>query len=145
MFNVRSSPPPQNSGRIMRSLFEITLHQGHPAVSARLLTLCKALDHQQWAFEHPLKQFGRLSPDVVSKLEARKTTLDRLRDMGAEEIGMMNESHNVLYSQRVWWRSKFSNWQCGIGSPKLIIFCVCMAMSSQVLRNRACSLNKNYH
>ena len=77
----------QNAGRIMRGLFEITLRRGWPLMAIRILTLCKAVEHQQWEFEHPLKQFGRLSQDVVDKLDAKKTTLDRLRDMGAEEIG----------------------------------------------------------
>ena len=56
-------------------------------MAIRILTLCKAVEHQQWEFEHPLKQFGRLSQDIVDKLDARKTTLDRLKDMSAEEIG----------------------------------------------------------
>lgn len=73
----------------MRALFEITLRQGQPAIAAKLLTLCKAVDHQHWAFEHPLKQFGRLPQDVIAKLEAKKVSLDRLRDMSSEEIGMM--------------------------------------------------------
>lgn len=77
----------QNTGRIMRGLFEITLHQGWPAMAARMLTLCKCMDHRQWAFEHPLRQFGRLPSELVGKLEARKTTLDRLKDMSADEIG----------------------------------------------------------
>lgn len=56
-------------------------------MTAKMLTLCKSVDHQLWAFEHPLKQFGRLSQEVITKLEAKKTTLDRLRDMSADEIG----------------------------------------------------------
>ena len=56
-------------------------------MAIRILTLCKAVEHQQWGFEHPLKQFGRLSQDIVDKLDAKKTTLDRLKDMSAEEIG----------------------------------------------------------
>lgn len=82
----------QNTGRIMRGLFEITLHQGWPAMAARMLTLCKCMDHRQWAFEHPLRQFGRLPSELVGKLEARKTTLDHLKDMSADEIGHMIHS-----------------------------------------------------
>ena len=71
----------------MRGLFEITLRNGWPSIAARMLTMCKAFDHRQWAFEHPLRQFGRLPPDIVSKLENKRTTLDRLKDMSADEIG----------------------------------------------------------
>ena len=77
----------QNTGRIMRGLFEITFHRGWPAMAARMLTLCKCMDHRQWGFEHPLRQFGRLPSELVDKLEARKTPLDRLKDMSADEIG----------------------------------------------------------
>jgi len=77
----------QNAGRIMRGLHEITLRRGWLVMAIRILTLCKVVEHQQWEFEHPLKQFGCLSEDIVDKLDAKKTTLDRLRDMGAEEVG----------------------------------------------------------
>ena len=54
-----------------------------------MLTLCKCVDHRQWAFEHPLRQFGgRLSPEILDKLEGRKATLSRLKDMGQDEIGI---------------------------------------------------------
>ena len=64
----------------MRGLFEITLRKGLPTIAARLLTLCKCVEHQQWAFEHPLN-------DIIAKLEDKKVTLERLRDMTHEEIG----------------------------------------------------------
>lgn len=71
----------------MRALFEITLRRGWPQITARLLTLCKTVDQRLWAFEHPLKQFGRLSHDVLRKLEEGKLKMERLRDMRADEIG----------------------------------------------------------
>ncbi len=78
----------QNSGRILRGLFEIVLHKGLPLMAARLLTLCKCVEHQQWGFEHPLKQFKeRLSPDIIAKLEENKVSLSRLKDMSHEDIG----------------------------------------------------------
>ena len=77
----------QNTGRIMRALFEITLRRGWPKIAARLLTLCKTVDQRLWAFEHPLKQFGRLSQDVLRKIDESKLTMDRLRDMRANDIG----------------------------------------------------------
>ena len=73
----------------MRGLFEISLRKGWPVMAARILALCKAVDHQQWSFEHPLKQFGRLPQDVVTKLIEKKLTLDQLRDMSANDIGRL--------------------------------------------------------
>ena len=77
----------QNASRIMRGLFEIALRKGWSAMAAKLLTLSKSLDHRMWFFEHPLKQFHWLSEDVLGKLEGKKATIDRLKDMTAEEIG----------------------------------------------------------
>ncbi len=79
----------QNSGRILRGLFEIVLRKGLPVMASRLLTLCKSMEHQQWAFEHPLKQFKeRLSHEIITKLEDKRVSLSRLKDMTHEEIGV---------------------------------------------------------
>ena len=74
----------------MRGLFEICLKKGMPAVSHCMLTLCKCVDHRQWEFEHPLRQFAgtRLSPDILNKLEGKKASLPRLKDMSPDEIGV---------------------------------------------------------
>ena len=72
----------------MRGLFEIVLKKGWCSMATKLLELSKCLDHQMWGFEHPLKQFGKLSFEILSKLEEKKTTIDRLRDMTDNEIGM---------------------------------------------------------
>ena len=83
-----SSPPPQNAGRILRGLFEIALRRGQPSLSAKLLVLCKCVDHRQWMFDHPLRQFSRERHlTALAKLEESKLTIDRLRDMTADEIG----------------------------------------------------------
>ena len=73
----------------MRGLFEITLKKGMPAIAARMLTLCKCVDHRQWMFEHPLRQFAgdKLTPEILGKLEEKKATLSRLKDMSRDEIG----------------------------------------------------------
>lgn len=77
----------QNASRIVRGLFEIALKQGLSALAGKLLTLSKSIELQLWSFEHPLKQFNRLSADIVEKLESRKISLERLSDMTADEIG----------------------------------------------------------
>ena len=77
----------QNASRIVRGLFEIALKRGQPALAGKLLTLSKSVELQLWSFEHPLKQFSRLSTDIVEKLGSRNVSLERLSDMTADEIG----------------------------------------------------------
>ncbi|OWF45882.1 Activating signal cointegrator 1 complex subunit 3 [Mizuhopecten yessoensis] len=79
----------QNSARIVRALFEVCLKNGWPVMASRLLNLCKTLDKRLWGFEHPLRQFPNLSREILDKLEARKLTVDRLKDMDPKEIGHM--------------------------------------------------------
>ena len=80
----------QNSGRILRGLFEITLKKGFPALAAHMLELCKCVDHRLWMFEHPLKQFAgdnKLTPDILRHLEAKGASITRLKDLDNNEIG----------------------------------------------------------
>lgn len=73
----------------MRGLFEISLKQGLASIASQMLTLCKCVDHRQWFFEHPLRQFGgTLSPEILNKLEGKKASVSRLRDMNKDEIGV---------------------------------------------------------
>ena len=53
----------------------------------KMLKLSKVVQKQIWDFEHPLRQCEGLSYEVLQKLEAKKLTIDRLRDMDAKEIG----------------------------------------------------------
>jgi len=71
----------------MRGLFEIALHRGWPTMAYRLLGLCKMLDKRLWGFQNPLRQFTILKHETLVKLEDKKATVDRLRDMTADEIG----------------------------------------------------------
>lgn len=45
------------------------------------------LERRMWNFESPLRQFVRLSPEIVDKLEDRRLTVQRIRDMDHKEIG----------------------------------------------------------
>ena len=82
----------QNAGRILRGLFEIALHKGQPSLTAKLLRLCKCVDHRLWMFDHPLRQFSNdKHRQALDKLEEKKMTLDKLRDMSADEIGEWSE------------------------------------------------------
>lgn len=60
-----------------------------------MLTLSKCIDHRQWDFEHPLRQFpgSRLTPDILNKLEGKKASLTRLKDMSEDEIGLCVSLH----------------------------------------------------
>ena len=71
----------------MRGLFDIALRNGWPSLSSKLLTMSKMVERRMWSFEHPLKQFGRLKREVLEKLENTRTTLDRMKDMTADELG----------------------------------------------------------
>lgn len=88
----------QNAGRILRGLFEIALRKGQPSLSSKLLTLCKCVDHRRWMFDHPLRQFSydRLE-QALTRLEEKKMTLERLRDMTADEIGGLMTALGYMY------------------------------------------------
>ena len=77
----------QNASRIMRGLFEICLKKGWSSMSSKILELSKCLEHRMWHTDHPLKQFTRLSFEIINKLEEKQTTIDRLRDMSDNDIG----------------------------------------------------------
>lgn len=85
----------QNAARIVRALFEIALRKRWPAMTYRLLTLCKVIDKRLWAFAHPLRQFPSLSHVVLNRLEEKKLTVDKLKDMSKDEIGHMLHHVNV--------------------------------------------------
>ena len=78
----------QNVGRIMRGLFEIGLQKGWSRNALKLLNLTKAVDHQLWHIEHPLKQFRKyLSFEIFEKLNEKKLPLHQLKDLSADDIG----------------------------------------------------------
>lgn len=78
---------PQNAARIVRALFEIALRKRWPLMTRRLLTLCKVIDKRLWDFAHPLRQFPNLSPVVLRRLEEKKLTVDKLKEMRKDDIG----------------------------------------------------------
>ncbi|KAM9488100.1 activating signal cointegrator 1 complex subunit 3 [Clarias gariepinus] len=85
----------QNAARIMRALFEIALRKRWPAMTYRLLNLCKVIDKRLWGWAHPLRQFATLPPTVLSKLEEKNLTVDKLKDMRKDEIGHMLHHVNI--------------------------------------------------
>lgn len=81
----------QNAGRIVRALFDIVIRKGWSLMTSRLLTMSKVIEQQLWDFEHPLRQFRDLRPELLNKLEQAHLSLDRLREMDAKEIGMASQ------------------------------------------------------
>lgn len=77
----------QNATRIARALFEIVLRKNWPLLAGRVLKFAKMIEKQMWDFESPLKQHLGLKYEVLTKLETRNFTLDRLREMDGKEIG----------------------------------------------------------
>ncbi|XP_013879087.1 activating signal cointegrator 1 complex subunit 3 [Austrofundulus limnaeus] len=85
----------QNAARIMRALFEVALRKRWPAMTYRLLTLCKVIDKRLWGFAHPLRQFPQLSHVVLGRLEEKRLTVDKLKEMRKDEIGHMLHHVNI--------------------------------------------------
>lgn len=56
-------------------------------MTSKLLTLCKVIDKRLWGSAHPLRQFPSLSPVVLSRLEEKKLSVDKLKEMRKDEIG----------------------------------------------------------
>uniref|UniRef100_A0A8B9PL63 Activating signal cointegrator 1 complex subunit 3 n=1 Tax=Apteryx owenii TaxID=8824 RepID=A0A8B9PL63_APTOW len=89
----------QNAARIVRALFEIALRKRWPAMTYRLLNLSKVIDKRLWGWVSPLRQFSVLPPSVLTKLEEKNLTVDKMKDMRKDEIGHM--LHHVKIGLKV--------------------------------------------
>ncbi|XP_038655200.1 activating signal cointegrator 1 complex subunit 3 isoform X1 [Scyliorhinus canicula] len=85
----------QNAARIVRALFEVALRRRWPAMTYRLLNLCKIIDKRLWGWCNPLRQFSILPGHVLAKLEEKKLTIDKMKDMRKDEIGHMLHHVNI--------------------------------------------------
>lgn len=81
----------QSAGRITRALFEMVLKRGRSFLANKLLSYCKMIDRRIWDFQHPLRQFTPIKPEIIMKLESAKghATLDALIEMEPGEIGVL--------------------------------------------------------
>ncbi|EGD81008.1 ASCC3L1 protein [Salpingoeca rosetta] len=77
----------QSAGRLMRAIFEIVLRRGWAQVAGRALTLCKMIDRRMWATACPLKQFPKLNPVAVQKLERKGLFWSQLTELSHTELG----------------------------------------------------------
>jgi antiviral helicase SLH1 len=86
----------QNAARICRALFMIALNRRWGYQCLVLLGLCKSIEKQIWAFEHPLRQFDLPEP-VMRHLndKSASSSIEALRDMDAAEIG------NLVHNQKM--------------------------------------------
>eukprot|EP01135_Chromosphaera_perkinsii_P001316 Nk52_evm43s164 gene=Nk52_evmTU43s164 len=85
----------QNSARILRALMEIAIKKGQSGASLRLLTLCLSLEKRLWSFEHPLRQFENIKPELMRKLEVNKVSVERIKDSSADEVGALVHHHRM--------------------------------------------------
>lgn len=77
----------QSAGRIIRSVFEIALKRGWANLAEKALDLAKMVEKRMWKSQSPLKQFSRLSEDIIRKLEKKELTWDRLYDLSPVQLG----------------------------------------------------------
>ncbi|CDK26415.1 unnamed protein product [Kuraishia capsulata CBS 1993] len=84
----------QNSARICRALFLIGISRRWGIFSEALLAICKSIDKRIWAFSHPMRQFD-LPAIVMRNIEAKKPSMETLRDMSSSELG------DLVHNQRM--------------------------------------------
>ncbi|NWY74718.1 ASCC3 protein, partial [Erithacus rubecula] len=116
----------QNAARIVRALFEIALRKRWPAMTYRLLNLSKVIDKRLWGWVSPLRQFSVLPPSVLSKLEEKNLTVDKMKDMRKDEIGHM--LHHVKIGLKVK--------QCVHQIPSIVMEATIQPITRTVLRVR---------
>ncbi|XP_012665836.1 activating signal cointegrator 1 complex subunit 3 [Otolemur garnettii] len=85
----------QNAARIVRALFEIALRKRWPTMTYRLLNLSKIIDKRLWGWASPLRQFSVLPPHILTRLEEKNLTVDKLKDMRKDEIGHILHHVNI--------------------------------------------------
>ena len=62
----------QSAARIMRALFEICIKKSWLALALNCLNFYKMIIHRMWPVMSPLRQFARLSDELVLKLEKKE-------------------------------------------------------------------------
>lgn len=89
----------QNSGRISRALFEISVKRGWASMAHLFLSLSKSIDRRVRMDQHPLRQFDELPRDVIQRMESGNADIYRLMDMTSTEIGQL--CHNQKIGQKI--------------------------------------------
>lgn len=80
----------QNTGRIIRALFEISLSHRWSTTTAALMSMSKAVERRMWPFDHPLTQ-SSLTQDTLYNLQrwADDVEISTLADTVPEEVGKL--------------------------------------------------------
>lgn len=91
----------QNIPRLIRALFEIFLRLNNAIMAKLVLRFALMFEQQQWDHETPLRQFQRLSFDVLDKIERHDVKIHRIRELGLNEVGSIirnqREASQVKY------------------------------------------------
>ena len=77
----------QSAARLMRAIYEIVLIHGWAQLADKTLSLCKMIDRRMWQSMCPLRQFRKITTEVVKKIEKKNFPFERLYDLGPNEIG----------------------------------------------------------
>lgn len=77
----------QSAGRLLRAIFEIVLHRGWAQLAEKTLALCKMVDKRMWQSMCPLRQFKKISEEVIKRIEKKNFPWERFYDLGHNEIG----------------------------------------------------------
>ncbi|CAO1614442.1 unnamed protein product [Parajaminaea phylloscopi] len=80
----------QNTGRIIRALFEISLSNRWSGTTLALMSMSKSVERRLWPFAHPLAQ-SSLNPDTLYNIQrwADEVEIKDLAQMDAQQIGDM--------------------------------------------------------
>ncbi|GME76400.1 unnamed protein product [Ambrosiozyma monospora] len=113
----------QNAARICRALFLIGINRRWGLFARVMLSICKSIDRQLWAFNHPMRQFD-LPQQILRLIESKNPDIEMLRDMDTAELGELVHNHKmgkVLYKL--------------IGRfPYLILDAECFPITTNVMR-----------
>ena len=77
----------QNSSRITRALFEITLKRGWVKLTNFYLTLYKCIDRRTLDYYTPLRQFHELNINIIEIIEKKQLIKEKIQDLTSKEIG----------------------------------------------------------
>uniref|UniRef100_A0A5S6QU49 Activating signal cointegrator 1 complex subunit 3 n=1 Tax=Trichuris muris TaxID=70415 RepID=A0A5S6QU49_TRIMR len=92
----------QNGSRILRAMFDISLRRNWPVLATALLRLCKSVEKRRWWFEHPLWQLSEIIRfETMVKIESRRLSIERLKDMDVNELGYMLRDNGHLIKDAV--------------------------------------------
>lgn len=74
----------------------MVLRRNNAMMSAKLLEICQMFEMIQWDFESELRQFSDILPwEIIDKIESRKLSFHRIREMDSKELGILLRNQNM--------------------------------------------------